>query len=632
MKVKTLTWTTTSLGVVYWRACYSYILCSVIGAFEMSYKNREEAKKGNHAMINGLTMALTGVQGTGKSVLGSLIALVMAKAFGWQVTYQWGNMTHTTGVQTSTEKSISILDFSSTKILKQRHNTFFKLIVSSCNSERWKEEAQQETWMSQGNIVITDTVPTPELVHIGDRLLGRKAEDTEKVAGVVGGVARLCLKDHASALDLVDRATNNLDLLNSIQSLDELQDPISLNDGVKLYPGLLVHVVPTDPFRNQFFLKVSSEHAARNISAKIESLEMNEIQKLMEKLIAIPKARSFAGLIWEPLFTKKIKHAQGKLQVLGCELPITKTKPDLLFEQSIQDLDVFDFKDLVDFQRQFADWQRKHSKTIRSRALLAKALDDNFIAIDAILVFVQSENGTDKLVIAGQQMTVAKSSHVLEEDGVLSFAKAADWVFGEFQGQMSLSKEIWFLQPEECLSTFDFTKRQALVFKDQRTEIAKELEPSRSGRKRTRPEYLNEYATGKPKGQSNDPNLWAKVAKDVTQVVAIAKFTDKATGKAAEFAQEVALKQVDKESEGNCPFEFAVKPPELRTWQSTVGALKELAATQGMDGEFICTLRTDIEREKNILRARGLDVEGGESGGGVEGTHVRHAAEVPMHT
>lgn len=57
---------------VFWRPCYSYILCSTIALKERfiagSTGRPQEAR-------------CTGVQGTGKSVLGALIALLFAKVF-----------------------------------------------------------------------------------------------------------------------------------------------------------------------------------------------------------------------------------------------------------------------------------------------------------------------------------------------------------------------------------------------------------------------------------------------------------------------------------------------------------------------------------------------------------------------
>jgi hypothetical protein len=148
MQVDTLQWTTSGLSVAYWRACYSYILCSVIGGFEAAYKNWKEAKEQKHAVINGLTMALTGVQGTGKSVLGSFIALVMAKAFGWRVIYKWGDLTHTIGNPTPTDKIISILDFSSITTKRTLGSSCRRATVSAGNQRHNKSPGIRRATLS----------------------------------------------------------------------------------------------------------------------------------------------------------------------------------------------------------------------------------------------------------------------------------------------------------------------------------------------------------------------------------------------------------------------------------------------------------------------------------------------------
>jgi hypothetical protein len=91
-----LPWTPRSLQCFLWRQCYSYILCSTIAFCEDAFSEFERTVKAGEN-INGQSMALTGVQGTGKSILGPIIALVMAKAFGWCVFYSWGDATISIG-------------------------------------------------------------------------------------------------------------------------------------------------------------------------------------------------------------------------------------------------------------------------------------------------------------------------------------------------------------------------------------------------------------------------------------------------------------------------------------------------------------------------------------------------------
>lgn len=84
------------------------------------------------------SMALTGAQGTGKSVLGSMIALVMAKACDWHVKYTWNSFTCSLGDEKS-GKTIHIVDFSvGSPFAPDDDNILF---VSSANESRWHDFA-----------------------------------------------------------------------------------------------------------------------------------------------------------------------------------------------------------------------------------------------------------------------------------------------------------------------------------------------------------------------------------------------------------------------------------------------------------------------------------------------------------
>ena len=109
-----------------------------------------------------MTMALMGVRGTSKSVLGSFIALFMARVFGWQVDYFWGSVDYSFGRKISNEKVIGIMDFTTMQIYDNADDYFFVLFMSSCNNEWWKLAAQQETWGNQGNLIFIDTSPTSD--------------------------------------------------------------------------------------------------------------------------------------------------------------------------------------------------------------------------------------------------------------------------------------------------------------------------------------------------------------------------------------------------------------------------------------------------------------------------------------
>jgi hypothetical protein len=52
MDIKVLGWTKTALNVTYWWSFYSYILCSIIGAFEVAYNDWIGAKEREEMHVN----------------------------------------------------------------------------------------------------------------------------------------------------------------------------------------------------------------------------------------------------------------------------------------------------------------------------------------------------------------------------------------------------------------------------------------------------------------------------------------------------------------------------------------------------------------------------------------------------
>ena len=81
MRVKRMGWFDVKVPLIYWRQCYSYILRSTIAFFERVHEDFVTAT--DDQVQKDSTMILTGVQGTGKSILGAIIGLFMAKVFDW---------------------------------------------------------------------------------------------------------------------------------------------------------------------------------------------------------------------------------------------------------------------------------------------------------------------------------------------------------------------------------------------------------------------------------------------------------------------------------------------------------------------------------------------------------------------
>lgn len=146
-------WFDHEVSSIYWRQCYSYILCPTVAFFTTVHKAYVDAGD-NGPRKN--TMLITEVQGTGKSVLGAVIALFFAKSFNWNVTYTWENTKISFGNNTTDEdKEIHVVDLSNGKMAS--FPSGFVLIISSANAARWHDLCQQHTWAElDGNYCFID--------------------------------------------------------------------------------------------------------------------------------------------------------------------------------------------------------------------------------------------------------------------------------------------------------------------------------------------------------------------------------------------------------------------------------------------------------------------------------------------
>mmetsp|Transcript_28807 Transcript_28807/g.81264 ORF Transcript_28807/g.81264 Transcript_28807/m.81264 type:complete len:496 (+) Transcript_28807:452-1939(+) len=101
-----LSWTSTHIEHIYWRDCYTYALCSLIGG--MCTPNRSFVLP---------AFIVSGHHGTGKSILGVLVALFLNQCFGWTVNYYANNGTECTmkpTKETANGKVVDIHDVTST--------------------------------------------------------------------------------------------------------------------------------------------------------------------------------------------------------------------------------------------------------------------------------------------------------------------------------------------------------------------------------------------------------------------------------------------------------------------------------------------------------------------------------------
>jgi len=189
-------------------------------------------------------------------------------------------------------------------------------------------------------------------------------------------------------------------------------------------------------------------------------MEVGVLSDLLKDLLLMSESRGLAGLIWEPLFTKNVNTVDIKLHIYGSELPVQKDKRIMLFKGEAQRMRVTSFETIEEFLDIVSKWLQED----QTLPLFAKAKSDDLVAIDAILVFVRQNGLKRVLVVAALQMTVAQTNHLLKEVGVIAFSKVVGNIRDQFDAHFpgGVTKEIRFLQPEECLGKFGFSKLQAM--------------------------------------------------------------------------------------------------------------------------------------------------------------------------
>lgn len=594
LNLNVLSWTQHTVKDMYWRSCYSYILCTLVGAFEGCVADGGPHKR---------TMVLTGTQGTGKSTLGAFIAWVLAHVFKWKVTYKWGAHSHTTGNLDETQKVITVWDASLPGGEIAKSTGGHLLIVSSCNNSRWEQVAQQAGSFggARGDIVFIDTAPLPEIEEMAKHY-GHNLETVKSNFDIAGGVARLCLDTDVSPKPLVDLAFDDfqVDFVGMTKNLLALQDKLTEK---KVYPGLLLHFHPKLPHRNEAYLRAGSPYIRDKLRRFVEEQSEAEISSLLDDLLSIKKAHGFAGLIWEPLFTKKARKQEGNLVIAGCTLPATHNNVTILLEENTSNLYVFEFKTDEELKDGVDAWRKSDT-----RCCLAKARSDNYVAIDAILFVRVDENN---YIAAALQMTVASETHVLIEAGIIKFVNLMA-SFG-VEWTATFISQIWFLQPESSLKQdFAFVKLQALVFENDRLSSGNatardgNTDTTRRASKRVKrvPDKFGDwdYAMN-PRRQSNNKVFWDISVREIPQYVAVARFHDtnecdranrtlkKRQGIAD--ALQAALNSVD-EAQANT--HVADPVPPFRTLEYTNLALQNLET--GLPKVLIDLIKDDIADEE----------------------------------
>lgn len=484
--IETLGWTSVQVNHMYWRSCYSYLLCSIVGGLEMAYNQWKEPQ--------GVTsrtqqFALTGTQGTGKSVFGSFLGLVLSEAYGWRVEYHYGQTSYSFGQAEST-KIVMIWDGSEAKKsdLPPAGAGVFQVLVTSFNTHVWHNVAQQNSWtMVDGNYLFIDTVPKAEMADMAQG----KHDDWMENFKIAGGVPRICFASQ-STKDLIDSAC---DSFLKLPKLAKVLESLNTSDGEtttgeKIYPGLVAHFMPSMPYRESCHFGIASPHVLAKLHAEVAAAEEGEIHALLRDLLQMKKARSFAGWIWEPLFAKKLSKKQD-ITFVGCKLPATNEGAEVLLEEKIDKF--FLYNDNADLSTILKEFMASTTLNVA----IGKAKNDNNTAIDGVLI------RRDPFRLTGLQLCVSQASHPVQAKGVIELQKLGSDL-ANIVRQTSLV-ELWFLQPEECLlSDFCFVSRQALEFTN-----------AQSNRKEP---------TAKKLKSSNNPDVWPEAVVQVVQRVVVPVF------------------------------------------------------------------------------------------------------------
>ena len=215
----------------------------------------------------------------------------------------------------------------------------------------------------------------------------------------------------------VDGAIAEYNILLVVKRLAALDDGITESTaGLKVYPGLVGHVVPTNPFRNDFEIRPPSPYIARRLEESKEKRSDEDLQGLMRDLLEIPKAQGFASWIWEPMLTKKFGVDDASISIVGSQLPVSSDGLSVfpLLRVNASEIDFITFESMAEFGQKAQDHVKNKSGDF---CVFAKATNDSFAAIDAIIVFRTEA----RFVIAALQLTVAENYHSVLQSMIIEF-------------------------------------------------------------------------------------------------------------------------------------------------------------------------------------------------------------------
>jgi hypothetical protein len=445
-----LGWTAAPVPFIYWRNCYTYLLCSLIAGLEKAFIAHVKGKGEKPA-----SFVVTGTQGTGKTVLGVMTALVLRECFGWKVNYFGNSRQFEFGEAAEVGKQVDIFDLcDAQRNLEPRnlHTVYF----TSCNESRWHQRAQVANMrINGGHFLFIDVLSEEETVEAACQIANNngsgKAVDVNKVRGCfkkAGGIARFCFSGEPSDTEKVDTAAKEfLTVENGRTSALKaaIEKLVDMNDAVgsdkKTYPGLVLHCVPQSRSKHCFSLKFATPEIRKKLFKALEKVSNDAIETLLTNLMKRGESRGLAGVVYEEWVNSHVTDTRrgGKLYFAGSSLPFTSPSTSTsgvnCHEFATEDLRAICFKDFDDLTKQLTQLNNSVWKPIYgfSRTRIHEA-------IDGILLFKHR----DKLVLAGIQYTTAAERHPVSEAGVLLLANCAQAVGAE-------TIELWFTQPRQCL-------------------------------------------------------------------------------------------------------------------------------------------------------------------------------------
>lgn len=574
-----LKWSSVPVPYIYWRDCYTYLLCSLIAGLEKKYESQLEDDG-----VAGALFIVTGTQGTGKTVLGVLVSLFLHQCFDWTVIY-FGNGKNFTLQGNVLGKQVDIFDLSDQEMPTSK--SFHTIIFSSCNETRWHDKAQQATATEKsGNFVFVDLFSKAETVQAARQLAAcRNAtvdiDNVNKCFDKAGGIARFCLgRNGPSNIERVVKAANRYlsrgtDVLaETVQKLVDLNDSAEGDDS-KMYPGLILHCIPQTRFKNHFSLKFGSSEIRRNLFAALRTTKNGAIESLLSDLMKRSESRGLAGVVYEEWMNKLStdKWNGGCLYFQGTELPAKENSEISSHQFPTDKLHTICFNDFEDLKKILDGLDLEKVMPIygftRTR---------NHEAIDGVLLFKDCQGNR---VLAGVQYTTAAKRHPVSEKGILCLEESAT--------RNGATAEIWFTQPQQCLEA-----TASIIVELQPLKFAKPKPLGRSGETQKR-------TTVK---QSNKRKYWETKSRNVKQLVMVTCFkeTVSTNSVAPTDLQKILAERLENLGNGGDEESFITESePELRPWDETVRVARQLHGDRKADflkeflADFIDEAATHIE-------------------------------------